>query len=143
MDDRILPHDFDGETHLLEACCWPGGIDKVSDLISLDDFYSDGGKLIFNKMLDFHQSGLKFDLFLIDQAFLGHPHYEVIRSILDTLHPFTAEDATHYAKIVKQLSLRRQLIKAAYSAYESLHDPSTPLEQFAGLLESNQGGLHG
>jgi len=135
--DRMLPHDLDSETFLLEACFCPGGISKVAKLITPDDFYSEGGKLILSKMMKFHQSGRGFTPYLIDQSFLGHQHYDCIRRILDTLVPVTAESATHFAKIVRQLSIRRQMIRAAYTAYESLYDPSTSLEQFAGLFEKS------
>jgi len=138
MNDRILPHDLEAETFLLEACLCPGGIEKVVDLVKPDDFYSEGGKQIFAKLMEFHRSGCGFTPAMIDQAFLGHPHYEGIRRVLDTLVPVTAETAAHFGKIVKQLSLRRQAIQEAYGIYESLHDLSTPIERFAGLFESNK-----
>lgn len=138
MNDRILPHDLEAEAFLLDACLCPGGIEKVVDLVKPDDFYSEGGRLIFAKMLDLHRSGCGFTLYQIDQTFQNHSDYIGIRRILDTLRPVTAESATHYAKIIKRLSLRRQTIQAAYFAYESLHDLSTPIERFAGLFESNK-----
>ncbi len=140
-NDRILPYDLEAETFLLEACCCPGGIEKVSHLLVPKDFYSEGGKLIFAEMLEFHRSGCGFTPALIDQAFLGHPHYEGIRRVLDTLVPVTAETATHFAKIVKQLSVRRQAIKEAYSVYESLHDPATPINHIGKLVAN--GGSNG
>jgi len=141
MHDRILPHCLDSETHLIEACFCPGGIDKVVDQIAPNDFYSEGGKQIFAKLMEFHRSGCGFTPALIDHAFLGHPHYEGIRRVLDTLVPVTAEDATHFAKIVKQLSVRRQAIKEAYSVYESLHDPATPINHIGKLVAD--GGSNG
>jgi len=133
-NDRILPCDLDAEQSLLEACCCPTGIERVVDLIEPSDFYSEGGKLIFSKMMELHQSGCGFTLYQIDRAFQEHSDYIGIRQILDTLIPATAECAIHFAKIVKGLSDRRKAIKTAYSIYEQLHDPSTPLEPFAGLI---------
>ena len=141
MHDRILPHCLDSETHLIEACFCPGGIDKVVDQIAPNDFYSEGGKQIFAKLMEFHRSGCGFTPALIDQAFLGHPHYEGIRRVLDTLVPITAETAAHFGEIVKQLSLRRQAIQEAYGIYESLHDPSIPLERFADLIPNQAVGF--
>jgi len=128
VDDRILPHDLDAETFLLEACCRPTGIERAADVVEPSDFFSEGGKLIFSKMMKLHQSGCGFTLYLIDQSFLGHPFYDGIRKVLDTLVPVTAECTTYYAKIIKKLSVRRQEIREARNHYESLYDPSNPID---------------
>jgi len=127
VDNLIMPHDFDGELGLLNACFCPGGIKRIIDLVEPSDFYSDGGRLIFAKMVAFHRAGLEPTLFQVDTAFQDHQNYINIRSILDALLPFTAEDATHYAKIVKRLSDRRRAIKQAYATYLDLHDLANPL----------------
>ena len=136
MNDRILPHDLDAEQFLLEACFCPDGLDRVADLVTPDDFYSEGGELIFAKMIQFRQSGVGFTPYLIDQSFLGHPHYESIRRVLDSLVPVTAECAAHFARIVKESAVRRKAIHSAYALYESLHDPATPIYQIDELVTS-------
>lgn len=143
MTDKILPHDKDSEQLLLGACFCSDGLERVVDLVAPHDFYSEGGKIIFSKMVEFHRSGCGFTISLIERAFQDHPEYTGILGILDEIRPATAESARHFAKIVKQLSLRRQLIKATYDIHEILHDPSTALEPFLRLLEGNQGGVNG
>ncbi len=127
MSDLILPHDLDAELGLLNACFCIGGIERVIDIVESDDFYSEYAKLIFAKMLEFYRSGNGFTPYQVDKAFQGHPDYINIRKILDEIRPVTAEDATHYAKIVKNLSDRRKAIKKAYKLYLDLHDPTFPL----------------
>jgi len=142
VDNLLMPHCFDSELGLLNACFWPGGIKRVIDLVEPGDFYSDGGRLIFAKMVAFHRAGLEPTLFQVDKGFQDHQNYINIRSILDTLLPFTAEVATHYAKSVKRLSDRRKAIKRAYALYLDLHDPAIPLPSDA-LQPVMVGGVHG
>ena len=139
--DKLLPHDLESETYLLENSFCPGGIEKAAEIVSPQDFYSEGGKLIFAKMLKFHQSRRGFTISIIDQSFVGHHKYESISRILDTLCPVTAEAVTHFAKIVKEFSDRRQLIKATSEACEKLYNISTPLNEVANFLEVEICGL--
>jgi len=139
--DKLPPYDLESETYLLEACCCPGGIEKAVKIVGPQDFYSDGGKLIFAKMLKFYQSRRGFTLSIMDDSFRDNPVYEAISRILDTLVPVTAETATHFAKIIKSLSNRRQAIRAAYSAYEKLHDFSNSVREISDSLKVEAGGL--
>jgi len=142
MNDLIMPHCLESELGLLNTCFYPGGFERVIEIVEPDDFYSDGGRLIFAKMVAFHRAGLEPTLFQVDKGFQDHQNYINIRSILDTLLPFTAEDATHYAKIVKGLSNRRKAIKQAYATYLDLHDPAFPFSSDA-LQPVMVGGVHG
>ena len=132
--DKLLPHDLESEAYLLENSFCPGGIEKAAEIVSPQDFYSEGGQLIFAKMMKFHQSGRGFTLSMVDDTFRDDPAYEGISRILDTLRPVTAEAVTHFAKIVKELSDRRQVIKATSEACEKLHDISTPLNEVVNFL---------
>lgn len=141
MNDRILPHDFDAETYLFEALFCPGGMGKVDGLITATDFYSETGKLIFQKLTEFHESGRGFTLSMIDQALEEHSVYTNIRRVLDMLIPVTAETATHFAKIVRELADRRRAIKASYEVLDGLFDISQPIDQARGFLRAQVPGL--
>jgi len=127
VNDRILPHDLDAELGLLNACFCPGGIERVIEVVEPSDFYSEGGKEIFAKMVEFYKAGTYSSLYQIDRAFQGHANYVSIRRILDKLIPITAECAAHFAGRVKRLSDRRKAIKQAYLNYLELHNLATPL----------------
>lgn len=141
MEDKILPHDYDSEGMLLAALFCPGAMQKANGLINPDDFYSGSGKLIFSKMLEFHNSGRGFTLSIIDQAFEGHSQYINIRRALDMLVPVTAETVPHFASIVQELADRRRAIKATYTAYEKLYDLSNSIGQISNLLKIQASGL--
>jgi len=134
MEDKLLPHDYDSEAMLLAALFCPGGMQKAEGLISADDFYSESGKMIFGTMMEFHKSGRSFTIFIIDQSFEGHSEYANIRRALDVLIPVTAETATHFAGIVRELADRRRAIKASYEVFENLFDLSKPIDQVRGFL---------
>ena len=142
MNDLIMPYCLDSELKLLNACFYPGGTERVIEIVEPDDFYSEGGKAIFTKMLGFIGAGTTPTIYQVDKAFEDHPDYIGIRRILDNLLPFTAEVATHYAKSVKRLSDRRKAIKQAYALYLDLHDPATPLPSDK-LQPVMAGGLNG
>ena len=141
MEDRILPHDFDAEEAVLNAAFYPGGMSKVAHVITADDFYSGTAKLIFSRMMEFHESGRGFTLFSIDQTFLEHPQYLDIRGALDAIRPFTAEDGSYFARMVRELADRRRAIKASYEAFENLFDTSKPIDQVRGFLRVEVPGL--
>ena len=138
---RMMPYDLDSETFLLAACFCRGGLEKAAKILTPEDFYSEGGQLIYSKMLKFHQSGRGFTISTIDQSFVGHPKYESISRILDSLRPVTAEVVTHFAKIVKEFSGRRKAIKATSDACEKLHDISNPLNEVVDFLKVEVCGL--
>lgn len=141
MRDRLLPHDFDAEEGLLNAAFCPGGISKVDSIVTADDFYSNSGKLIFSKMMEFHESGRSFTLFSIDQTFQEHPQYTDIRRALDAIRPITAEVGPHFARMVRELADRRRAIKACYEVFEGLFDLSKPIDQERGFLRIEVPGL--
>ena len=142
MNDLIMPHCLDSEFGLLNSCFYPGGFERVIEIVEPDDFYSDGGRLIFAKMVAFHKAGISPTIFQVDTAFQDHQNYINIRSILDALLPFTAENATYHAKAVKRLSDRRKVIKRAYALYRDLHDLANPLPADA-LQPIMAGGANG
>jgi len=141
MDDKILPHDYDAEEGLLTAAFCPGGLEKIDGIVTADDFYSESGKLIFSKMMEFYESGRGFTLSMIDQALYEHSMYTNIRHVLDMLIPVTAETATHFAKIVRELADRRRAIKASYEVFDGLFDISQPIDQERGFLRVQVPGL--
>ena len=127
MNDMILPHCFDNELGLLNACFCPGGLERVIEIVEPDDFYSEAGKQIFEKMVAFNRASTEPTPYQMDKAFQDTKDYLMIRNVLDELRPITAEVATHYAKIIKELSERRKAIKQAYTLYLDLHDPTFPI----------------
>jgi len=141
MEDRILPHDYDAEEGLLTASFCPNALEKIKGLVSADDFYSGSGKLIFGKMMEFHESGRGFTISMIDQALEGHSQYVNIRRVLDMLIPVTAETATYFAKIVRELADRRRAIKASWQVFDDLFDISKPIDQTRGFLRVYVPGL--
>ena len=141
MQDRFLPHDFDAEQGLLNAAFYPGGMLKIDHIVTADDFYSDSGKLIFSKIMEFHESGCGFTLFSIDQTFQEHPQYIDLRRALDAIRPITAEVGPHFARMVRELADRRRAIKACYEVFEGLFDLSNPIDQARGFLRVEVPGL--
>lgn len=141
MEDKILPHDYDAEEGLLAAAFCPDGMDRVKGLVSADDFYSGRGRLIFEKMMEFHESGRSFTISMVDQALEGHSQYVNICRVLDMLIPITSESATHFAKIVRELADRRRAIKACYEVFEGLFDLSRPVDHVRGFLRVEVPGL--
>ena len=129
MEDRILPYDYDAEEGVLNAAFYPGGMSKILPILTADDFYSETARLIFSRLMDYHESERGFTLFSIDQIFQEHSEYINIRRALDTVRPFTAEAGPYFAKIVKELADRRRAIKASYETFENLFDLSKSIGQ--------------
>ena len=111
----IPPQSIDSEESVL------GGIlldsTKLDELswLSKDDFYRDGHKTIYKAMQDLYSHDKPVDVITLSLK-LGNKLQEVGGSAyLARLNEYvaTAANISHYAKIVKELSIRRQAIEVA------------------------------
>jgi replicative DNA helicase len=83
---------------------------KIIDVLEPADFYHDKNALIFSAILKLFNAGKKIDLLTLKE-FLGDKiqHSELLH--FTSVH-FSAANIGNYAKIVKDKSIRRQLLKA-------------------------------
>ncbi len=115
---RQLPQNLEAERALLGACLLnKDALNEVLEFVQAGDFYSEGHRLIFNAMQQLINASRPCDLVtLVDELTLsgdldksGGLGY--IAGLTDAVPAAAA--AVHYAKIVMEKSLARQVINAA------------------------------
>lgn len=138
------PHDQDAEAAVLGAILLDGNIlNTVEESgINADDFYHAGHQTIYNACLDLKEFGQKIDSVTLSARLkdlrkldsVGGMAY--LATLLDNT-PSTANTA-HYCKIVKEKSLRRQLLKKSMDIAAESQDTATSITE---IIRRYQTGL--
>lgn len=127
-----IPYSLEAEEALLGSIfIKPDVISDVIDIISPTDFYKNNYKIIFSEMLKLYNTGKIIDTLIIinsldNQKLLDEIGGEsIIYDLIDVVP--TAANAINYAEIIKECSVRRQLIDTgekivnlAYRGYDTV-----------------------
>ena len=113
--NRPLPHDPEAEQGTLQACfADPEAVDRVCKIINPTHFYRRGHAIIFEKLVALRDGGRWFTPTTVLESFRNHPECERLETLILEMGPFiTGGTGSHFAKIVKDFSIRRSLINAA------------------------------
>jgi replicative DNA helicase len=129
--DKSPPSDLTAERSVLGSILLlPDVCDDVALLIRSEDFHDEANRILFQHMLEMHESGRKIDPTLLidklrragDYEKIGGAAYlaEVGRCVANAAH------ARYYAKIVQDKSIFRSLINVSTEilrdAYDQSHD---------------------
>lgn len=137
MLERPLPHNATAEQHIIGACMLDNGvIDEAAYLLDTNDFYVRAHQFVFYAMVSLRHAGSPVDPLLIS-AFLTREGVleqaggmSFISELTYGLPHFS--NVARYAKLVKGLSLMRQLVKVSNKitneALEGEDDPDVILE---------------
>lgn len=126
--DRPLPNSLEAERGVIGAILLnPSVCDEVATLLRPDDFYSSANRRIYRQLLDMNSAASGIDLTLLlerlresgELAEIGGEAYlaELMNSVQVALH------AKHYANIVREKAVRRDIIETASSVLESVYEP--------------------
>jgi len=129
MNDRKLPPQaIEGEVSILGAIFLDNScIRKVSGIIDAMDFYRESHRKIFRAMLHHQSKGIPIDLVTLSNTLKDRDELEEVggASYLVQLVDYvpTSANVEYYCKMVKEASVRRQMIlygeKISEMAYES------------------------
>jgi len=136
-NDRLLPSDPDAEIGVLECCLAdPSAINRAKKIIGPDDFSREGGGGLFLYILNFRNANRNFTAYSLIRAFEDHPDSQQYKELIDSLHPITGEAVSHYAEIVLEMSIRRQLIKRLDDFSQELYDFAADPKQVVADLKA-------
>lgn len=140
LKDKVPPHNLDAEQATLGALLldWDS-ISVVIQYLRPDGFYSLQNQKIFSAMLDLYNEGRQGDLIslkekLKEKGDLGAAGGIAYISELTDRVP-TSANVDYYAQIVKDQSIRRELIKSAAKIVSKAHDDTI---ESRGVLEEAQ-----
>ena len=138
-----LPHDFTAEKALLGSLLIDNrAFDEISDLgLKSDDFYHPQYGMIFEAMRDLHVGSEPFDLVTVSSKLndLGRLERVGGQSALVALAEDipSAANIHSYAKLVKQKSILREVVRTASRVVQAGTNFSGDVEDFLGEVESN------
>src|SRR3989344_3725288 len=116
--NRLPPQDIEAEQSVLGSLLIDtDAIIKIADIISAEDFYRKSHEMIFKAILELYQKNEPIDLLTASSRLKEKQELKEIggMSYLTTLMNFvpTASNVVHYAKIVNQKRVLRDLISAS------------------------------
>jgi replicative DNA helicase len=136
--ERTLPHNLEAERSVLGAILIQNDTYNVAaQLVRPEDFYRDAHRRIFDKIIALSERGQAIDFVTLKEELgrsgeldtVGGPAY--IASLVDGVP--RATNVEHYAKIVKEKAVLRNLIGAANTilsdAYEADQDAADILDR--------------
>jgi replicative DNA helicase len=141
--EKVPPQSVDVEMAVLGAMLIEKeAILKVMDIISENDFYKEIHRQIFSAINDLYIRNHPVDLLTVSEALkknimfseIGGTHY--LTELIDSVH--TAANAEHYASIIRDKSISRQLINIGSAMVSDAFNEQNPsnetLDKFQAAL---------
>ncbi|MDC7126092.1 MAG: replicative DNA helicase [Spirochaetales bacterium] len=127
LKDNVPPHNDDAEKASLGAVLLDQeAVDSVLRFLRADDFYRTSHKKIFQAIVDLSNQSQPIDLITLAEKLRDKGELEMCggAAYISTLSDFvpTSANVEYYAKIVREQSVRRQLIKTASEMISWAHD---------------------
>ncbi|MDH4100756.1 MAG: replicative DNA helicase [Nitrospirota bacterium] len=126
---KLPPQNLEAELSLLGAVLIEEeAIDRVLEIISIDDFYRDAHRRIFQRMIELHEQRQSIDLITLSEILQRNNELDAVggRAYLASLTNavFTAANVAHYARIIREKSILRKLISASTEIITSAYEDS-------------------
>ena len=120
---------------LLDMQCIPNAI----SIVKADDFYIERNKELFNTIIELYNLGKPIDIVTLKQQLTLRGSFESVgglQFIMETMNVVpTTRNIEHYAKIVAEKSLLRQLIKISEGITEQSYRGEDEAENIVGAAE--------
>lgn len=138
---RVPPHNQEAEQSVLGACLIDKeGISLASEAISPENFYNDTNKIIFEAMLSLYENRKPIDILTLTEELKKKKIYKVVGQAyltdLVNIVP-TAANISHYAAIIKEAAIRRELIRLGSNMAELSFEDDKELKEILEKAESS------
>jgi replicative DNA helicase len=139
---RVPPHNLEAEQAVLGGVFLSNAImHELVDLLDETDFYSPAHRIIYQAFLELYRKNSPIDLLTIADHLENREDLEGVggAAYLGELAEAVAvsSSALHYAQIVKDKSLRRNLIQSASEIISNSFSPGTEVDELLDLSEQN------
>jgi len=125
--DRLPPSDVSAERCVLASMMLdPQTIDLIGDIVTKNSFFTADNEIIFTTLRDMRAKHKAVDAVMLRDELTRKGQYEeiggdaYIGQILNTVP--TAAHAEHYAKIVREKHLLREIIRASGEAIQAAYE---------------------
>jgi replicative DNA helicase len=146
MKARIPPHDLSAERSILGAIMLdPEAIIQVIEIIKPDSFYDPVHQLIYAVMSELFEQRTPIDAVTVTNSLKKKKELSRIGGA-STIAELTnavssASNVTHYAKLVAESALRRNMITASSYMNEKAFEETTSLQEIIDSIEQQVFGL--
>lgn len=137
---RIPPNTLEAEESVLGAVLLDNNsIDMVLEKITSDDFYQPRYQVLFECMRELHDKGQPIDIITLGQQLRSRNELDNVGGLeelsrLAAVVPSSAHIA-YYAKMLKEMSIRRKLIHESAEISREAFDLSENIESFLDMAE--------
>jgi replicative DNA helicase len=126
---KLPPHSLDAEQSILGGLLLDNdAADRIGDVLSEDDFYSDAHRVIYHHIIALGMEGKPADVVTLSEALASVHKLDYVGSLayLGALvqNVPTAANIRHYAEIVRDRSILRQLAATAGEIADSAYNPA-------------------
>ena len=139
---KVPPHNIQAEQAILGSILMNNyAINQVMDILSSNNFYRDAHQCLFEGMVDLYNRNEPIDIITLSQVLTGKKHLESIGgsdylvSLVEAVS--TSAGIIHYAQIVRDLFVRRELISQCSSISEACFQESQETEQLLEMAEQS------
>ncbi|MBI4524328.1 MAG: replicative DNA helicase, partial [Deltaproteobacteria bacterium] len=137
---KVPPQNLEAECSILGAIMLENNAVNVAlELIRPDDFYRESHRRIFRAMLELSDRNEPVDIITLTDVLKGRGELEAVggASYLASLNDFvpTAANIAHYARIVREKAILRQLISAATEIATRGYEERGNVDEFLDLAE--------
>jgi len=125
---KLPPHSLEAEQSVLGGLLLDNeAADRIGDVVSADDFYNDAHRIIFRHVMQLVGDGRPADVVTLAEALVSVQKLDYVGGLayLGALvqNVPTAANIRHYAQIVRDRSILRQLAATAGEIADSAYNP--------------------
>jgi replicative DNA helicase len=125
---KLPPHSLEAEQSILGGLLLDNeAADRIGDVVSEDDFYSDAHRVIYRHIATLANEGKPVDVVTLSEALASTQKLDYVGGLayLGALvgNVPTAANIRHYADIVRERSILRQLAATAGEIAETAYNP--------------------
>ncbi len=145
VSEKAFPHNLEAERALLGSILLDNGVlNQTLEHIDKNDFFSDGHRTIFEKMVLLSEKNRTIDLVTLSEDLsregllekVGGAGY--VAALTDGIPIGVAASINEYSRIIKEKSLVRRLINASNNVitrcFEGVDDPETLIDLAQGQI---------
>lgn len=139
--EKEKPYNIEIEESLLSSILIkPDSISDVADILSPRDFYKNSHKIIFELMLEIYEEGILIEIIVLIDRLKSKEKIDsiggetVIYDLVDVVA--TAANVVNYAKMIKEYSMRRDLIEVGEEIVRIANRGYDPMDKILDKSES-------
>jgi replicative DNA helicase len=141
--DRTFPHNLEAERVLLGSVLLDNGAINVAlEIINKDDFFAEGHRITFEKMVAISEKNRTIDLVTLSEELSKEGLLEKVggvaylAALTDGVPVGSAASVSEYTRIVKEKSVIRRLMNASYNVISRCMEATDDPEALIDLAQS-------